>query len=77
MPVCQYNKVVHTLPGRHIIGAQVKSSWNDGTNGWWKRMEGGLMEESLGVEFKTQQYRGGAWSLTVWSIDRETYSAVR
>ncbi|KAF5878642.1 uncharacterized protein Bfra_000809 [Botrytis fragariae] len=76
LPECQYEKVIYDLPGRIIIGAQVSNFWaGDGTNGWFKRILGGLDCHNFGVEFKTQHYRGGSWGLTLWSVDRELYQS--
>ncbi|HKQ54224.1 MAG TPA: hypothetical protein VJT74_17740 [Pyrinomonadaceae bacterium] len=61
--------------GAHlIVGWEVISNWNDGTNGgWWKAVDRILLKDYAAVHVKSLYDRGCDWSLIVYYVDAKDY----
>ncbi|HWT02546.1 MAG TPA: hypothetical protein VN256_20000 [Pyrinomonadaceae bacterium] len=57
-----------------IVGWEVISNWNDGTNGgWWKAVDQILLKDYLAVHVTSLYDRGCDWSLIVYYVDAKDY----
>jgi hypothetical protein len=57
-----------------IVGWEVISNWNDGSNGsWWKAVDRILMTDHAAVHVKSQYDRGCDWSVIVYYVDAKDY----
>jgi hypothetical protein len=57
-----------------VVGWEVVSDWNDGTNGqWWKTTDQNLLKDQAYVHVKSQYDRGCAWTLHVYYVDAADY----
>ncbi|KAF7928962.1 uncharacterized protein EAE97_009804 [Botrytis byssoidea] len=56
-----------------IIGFRITSHWDDGTNGSFKIVGGGVDCNNVDVCFWTQRNRGGHWSVDAWYVDAMLY----
>lgn len=57
-----------------IVGWQVVSNWNDGTNGsWQKRVDQILLTSQAAVHVQSLYDRGCDWSFTVYYVDAKDY----
>lgn len=66
-------KYTVTKHDRIIIGYMVISHWEDGSNGWWQLLSGGVNTSEVAVEFSRRGSRGTNWSLWTWSVDKALY----
>lgn len=68
-------KTVNAAPyNAYILGFRVTSRWdNDGTNGPYKIVDGGVGRDHVNVRFKTKNCKGGDWGVQVYYVDRELY----
>jgi len=60
--------------GRKIVGIKINSHWNDGTNGYWRLLEGKVGDDEIEIQFCTAGHKGGHWSAEIWSVDKHLYS---
>ncbi|GHO84131.1 hypothetical protein [Dictyobacter formicarum] len=59
---------------RLIVGWQVISNWNDGTNGSWKKVVDSILSTSYAAVYVTSLYdRGCDWSLRIYHVDAKDY----
>lgn len=68
----------HTFEFRNdnvlIVGWEVVSNWNDGSNGsWWKAAPRNLLEHYGAVHVKSQYDRGCDWSCRWYFVDARDY----
>ncbi len=61
--------------GNHlIVGWEVISNWNDGTNGgWWKAIDQILLTDHAAVHVTSLYDRGCDWSLIIYYVDAKDY----
>ncbi|HEY9751109.1 MAG TPA: hypothetical protein V6C63_20665 [Allocoleopsis sp.] len=57
-----------------IVGWQVVSNWNDGTNGsWWKGTDQIILGSYACVRVRSKYDRGCDWSLIIYYVDAKDY----
>lgn len=57
-----------------LVGWQVISNWNDGSNGqWWKAVNQILLTDHGAVHVKSQYDRGCDWSVVFYYVDAKDY----
>jgi Transcription activator MBF2 len=62
-----------STPNRIIIATQINSKFDNGNCGRWRRKGGGIGENLLEVEFKTNWGKGASWTVKAWSVDATVY----
>jgi hypothetical protein len=70
------NNTQNFVMGDHdkiIIGYQITSCWNDGTNGWYKMHDGNVLEFQIKVEISSYKTRGCNWEIDVWMVPKNKY----
>lgn len=56
-----------------IVGYQITSWWNDGTNGWFKMHRGNVLESEIKVETSSYKTRGCDWQVEAWMVSKLVY----
>ena len=57
-----------------IVGWEVVSNWNDGTNGgWWKEVDQILLKDHAALHVKSLYDRGCDWSFIIYYVDAKDY----
>lgn len=73
--VGQFNTHTFAL-GDHdkiIVGFQIISWWNDGTNGWFQMRDGNVLDSEIKLDVSSYRTRGCRWEVQVWMVSKLLY----